>query len=275
MPRSRSTSSYGYQKNAIPLPSSLNIATGQYTTFFNPYNERYNFFKHQEVLRVDYNINQKTNFFFRWVDDSQQEQYHNLFDYADYPILPEFRKKPGSSWSWNLINVISPTLTNEFIFSYNHLTQVVDIVPGTPTATYDRDQLGFTFQQLYPLANVDNRAPVLNNCCNGTFTGGSFRPSWHSEARMFTWTDNVTKVLGPHTVKFGMFFDYNEAGQQPSWTIRHSSTSAPARPTRTTQETIWAMFSQVTTTNCSKVTGSFSGPSVFINSSFMARIAGK
>ena len=209
--------SFGYQKSAIPLPSSLNTATGQYTTFFNPYNERYNFFKHQEVLRVDYNINQKTNFFFRWVDDSQQEQYHNLFDYADYPILPEFRKKPGSSWSWNLVNVISPTITNEFIFSYNHLTQVVDIVPGTDKATYDRDELGFTFQQLYPLANVDNRAPVLNNCCNGTFTGGSFRPSWHSEARMFTWTDNVTKVVGPHTVKFGMFFDYNQAGQQPSW----------------------------------------------------------
>src|SRR5262249_58545282 len=34
----------------------------------------------------------------------------------------------------------------------------------------------------------------------------------------FTWTDNVTKVTGPHTLKFGAFFDYNQAGQQPSWT---------------------------------------------------------
>lgn len=206
----------GYQANAKPDPNTIN-SQGVAQKFFNAYNERYNFFKHQEVLRVDYNVNAKTNFFFRWVDDSQQEQYHNLFDFADYPILPEYRKKPGSSWSWNLINVISPTLTNEFIFSYNHLTQVVDIVPGTPTSTYNRDQLGFTFQQLYPLANVDNRAPVLNNCCNGTFTGGDFRPSWHSEARQFTWTDNVTKAAGPHTLKFGMFFDYNQAGQQPSW----------------------------------------------------------
>jgi Carboxypeptidase regulatory-like domain/TonB-dependent Receptor Plug Domain len=190
---------------------------GQFQKVFVPYNETYTLFKHQEVVRVDYNINQKTNFFFRWVDDSQTENYHNLFDFADYPILPEYRKKPGSSWSWNLVNVISPTMTNEFIFSYNHLTQLVDIVPGTPKSSYDRDLLGFTFQQLYPGSNLDNRAPVLNNCCNGTFTGGSFHPGWASEARQFTWTDNVTKVWGAHTFKTGVFFEYNQAGQQPVW----------------------------------------------------------
>jgi hypothetical protein len=207
----------GYQANAVPDPNTIN-PEGVAQKFFNPFNERYTFRKHQEVARIDWNINAKTNFFFRWVDDSQQEQFHNLFDFADYPILPEFRKKPGSSWSWNLINVISPTTTNEFIFSYNHLTQVVDIVPGTSKATYDRTQLGFTFQELFPLSNVDNRAPVLDNCCNGTFTGGSFHPSWHSEARQFTWTDNLTKVFGSHIFKTGVFFSYNQAGQQPVWT---------------------------------------------------------
>jgi TonB-dependent Receptor Plug Domain len=211
-----------YLPGFIPDPSSINNRPAALggpldSKVFVPYNETYTLFKHQEVIRYDWNINPKTNFFFRWVDDSQTENYHNLFDFADYPVLPEFRKKPGSSWSWNLVNVISPTMTNEFIFSYNHLTQVVDIAPGTPTSTYDFNQLGFTFQQLYPNSNLDNRAPVLNDCCNGTFTGGSFHPGWHSEARQFTWTDNVTKVLGPHTVKFGVFYDYNQAGQQPVW----------------------------------------------------------
>ena len=207
-----------YLPGSVPDPGTVNAATGLAQKYFVPYNETYHFNKHQEVIRIDYNINAKTNFFFRWVDDSQMEQYHNLFDFADYPILPEFRKKPGSSWSWNLVNVISPTTTNEFIFSYNHLTQVVDIVPGTPKSVYDRTALGFTFQELYPLSNLDNRAPVLNNCCNGTFTGGSFHPGWHSEARTFTWTDNLTKVFGPHTFKAGVFYEYNQAGQQPVWT---------------------------------------------------------
>jgi hypothetical protein len=202
-----------YGPGAIPIGG--NPVTAQ--KFFIPFNETYTLFKHQEVIRYDWNVNSKTNFFFRWVDDSQAENYHNLFDFADYPILPEFRKKPGSSWSWNLVNVISPTTTNEFIFSYNHLTQAVDIAPGTPRSVYDRTSLGFSFQELYPSSNLDNRAPVLNDCCNGTFTGGSFHPGWHSEARQFTWTDNVTKVLGAHIVKFGVFYDYNQAGQQPVW----------------------------------------------------------
>jgi TonB-dependent Receptor Plug Domain len=203
-----------YRGFAGLLPDPKTGDTGQ---VFVPYNETYTLFKRQLVTRFDWNINQKTDFFFRWVDDAQTENYHNLFDYADYPILPEFRKKPGSSWSWNLVNTISPTITNEFIFSYNHLTQVVDIQPGTPTSTYGLSDLGFTFQQLYPGSNLTNRAPVLNNCCNGTFTGGSFHPGWASEARQFTWTDNLSKVMGAHTLKFGVFFDYNQAGQQPVW----------------------------------------------------------
>ncbi len=198
---------------AVPFNGTATAAQ----KYFVPYNETYTLFKRQLVTRYDWNVNDKTNFFFRWVDDAQTEQYHNLFDYADYPILPEFRKKPGSSWSWNLVNTISPTLTNEFIFSYNHLTQVVDIQPGTSRSAYGFSELGFTFQQLYPGSNVDNRAPVIT-CCNGTLTGQSFHPGWASEARQFTWTDNVSKVLGPHTLKFGVFFDYNQAGQQPVWT---------------------------------------------------------
>lgn len=209
--------------NAVPDTASPSGAgtpgAGQFRRVFIPFNETYTLFKHQEVIRLDYNINAKTNFFFRWVDDSQTENFHNLFDFGDYPILPEFRKKPGSSWSWNLVNVITPTLTNEFIFSYNHLTQVVDIAPGTPKAAFDRNTLGFTFSEMFPNSNLDNRAPVMvrNPNTQDTFAGGTFHPGWHSEARMFTWTDNVTKVSGPHTFKTGVFFEYNQAGQQPVW----------------------------------------------------------
>ncbi|MGC2198049.1 MAG: carboxypeptidase regulatory-like domain-containing protein [Terriglobales bacterium] len=41
--------SQGYQPNAIPDPSTVNPATGLATRFFNPFNERYNFKKHQEA----------------------------------------------------------------------------------------------------------------------------------------------------------------------------------------------------------------------------------
>jgi hypothetical protein len=201
------------------LPGFFALTGNQSDRVRVPFHDIYRFRKNQHVVRVDFNVNSKTNFFFRWVDDSQRESDQGgLFGFADYPILPQFRKKPGASWSWNLVNVITPTMTNEFIFSYNHLTQLVDIDDTVPTSYYDRDALGFTFPEIYPLSNVRNRFPNLGPCCQGNFTGAIFQPTWASEARTFTWTDNVTKVFGPHTFKTGVFFDYNQAGQQPTWT---------------------------------------------------------
>ena len=42
-------------------------------------------------------------------------------------------------------------MTNEFIFGYNHLTQLVDIADGVSPDNYDRDKLGFTFKSSIPM----------------------------------------------------------------------------------------------------------------------------
>ncbi|MBO0799973.1 MAG: carboxypeptidase regulatory-like domain-containing protein, partial [Blastocatellia bacterium] len=196
---------------AAPTPGSPELVR-----VFNQ--DSYVLSKRQEVARIDYNINEKNNFFFRWVDDSQDEnQGLGLFSGNSYPVLPQFRKKPGSSWSWNLISTVSPTITNEFIFGYNHLTQLVDIKPGTDPATYDRDQLGFTFPELFPAANIRNKFPDFN-CGIGACNFSTFANDWASEARQFAWTDNVTIAHGRHTFKTGGLFNMNRNGQQPAWT---------------------------------------------------------
>ncbi|MGH9351652.1 MAG: carboxypeptidase regulatory-like domain-containing protein [Terriglobia bacterium] len=185
-----------------------------------PFQNIYSFQKAQLVTRIDFIASPKTNFFFRWVNDSQHEQQPTgIFSFLEQPILPMYRKKPGSSWEWNLVNVITPTLTNEAIFSYNHLTQEVAIQPSVAASSYSLNSLGFTFQQLYPNSNLSDRFPTIGPCCNeGSFGMSVFPPGWLSEARTYDWTDNVTKVSGPHTIMAGVFFDYNQAGQQPAWT---------------------------------------------------------
>jgi hypothetical protein len=183
--------------------------------FIIPFQDSYHFNKHQEVVRYDWNINAKTNFFFRWVDDSQREsQQFGIFSTNTIPALPQFRKKPGSSWSWNLVNVISPSITNEFVFGYNHLTQVVDV--DTTPQNYDKTLLGFTYRDLYTAPNIRNLRPSFNAASN--LNTQPFPSGWTSEARAFTWTDNLSKIAGSHAIKTGVFFDYNQAGQQPSWT---------------------------------------------------------
>jgi len=203
-----------YLKPFYKTGAFLDKTPGNAGQFIVPFQDNYTFTKDQKIVRYDWNINAKTNFFFRWVDDSQREaQQFGIFSWGTFPGVPEYRKKPGSSWSWNLVNVISPSVTNEFIFGYNHLTQVVDL--SEAQSVTDKTGLGFTYGDLFPSANIRNLVPgVVADF--GRLVHQSFMPGWTSEARQFTWTDNVTKTTGPHVVKFGVFFDYNQAGQQPA-----------------------------------------------------------
>jgi len=223
-----------YPNNAVPqsqwakntpaflkVINQLNYASGtpipgQPDVVRVPYQDTYSFNKNAKVLRVDYNVNARTNFFFRWADDAQSEQTgRGVFATNTYPVFPEYRKKPGASWSWNLINTLSPTMTNEAIFTYNHLTQIVDVVPGTDTSTYDRAKLGFTFQELYPAANVSNKFPKFTA---GSLNFNNFAAGWLSEGKTYAFTDNLTKIVGSHTIKTGIFWNRNDNVQQPGWT---------------------------------------------------------
>ncbi len=186
-----------------------------------PLNDSYLFYKNAKVARVDYNLSAKTNVFVRWADDAQNESTGlGIFTTTSYPVFPEYRKKPGASWSANVVSVVSPSMTNEFIFAYNHLTQVVDVVPGTDPATYDRDKLGFTFKELYTGVNLDNKFPSFSGCAtNGGACGfSSFDAGWFSEGRTFAITDNYTIHHNKHAFKFGIFANKNLNGQEPTWT---------------------------------------------------------
>jgi hypothetical protein len=112
-------------------------------------------------------------------------------------------------------NPIAPTLTNEAIFTYNHLTQVVNVTDIQPNQ-YHESALGFTFQDPFPSSNTLNRLPSFNS--GGYATVSPFPPNWVSEGKTYAFTDNISKVAGRHTLKFGTYINKNVNGQQPAWT---------------------------------------------------------
>lgn len=182
------------------------------------FQDTYQFNKEGKVARVDWTINERNNFFFRWADDANhEEQGLGIFASTPYPVFPQFRRKPGSSWSYNLVNVLSPSTTNEFIFSYNRLTQLVDVQDDANQALYDRTSLGFSFPEFFPSSNLRNRFPRFN-CGIASCNYPGFPAGWLSEAKQFAWSDNVSWHKGSHNFKFGGFFNMNLNGQQPSWT---------------------------------------------------------
>ena len=201
-----------------------------------PYQDNYNFDKDQKALRVDYAISSRMNAFFRWVADAQSEgQQFGIFSGNSFPVLPQFRAKPGSSYALNVVNTISPTSTNEVILTYNHLTQVVDIQGSVPQSNYDLGALGFSFQQLYPASNIQNTFPRISASPSYTsYNGGGFNiapfpPGWRSEGQTYAITDNFTKILGNHTLKLGAFFNANVNHQQPYWTYAPDLNFNPSR----------------------------------------------
>ena len=183
------------------------------------FQDTYTFTKNQYVARIDYSFGPKANAFFRYVDDRQQEsQGFGIFSGNSFPVLPQYRKKPGKSYAWSLVNVISPTLTNEVSVGWLHLTQEVNIVPGTSKNLYDKTALGFNYTDLYPSTNTLNLAPNINTGESSPYINISpFSSGWVSTGNTVVATDDVTKILGNHVIKFGLFADLNENGQEGTW----------------------------------------------------------
>ena len=187
-----------------------------------PYDVLYDFKKDQDVVRVDFHLSSSTSMFFRAVTDQQRESNpRGIFSTQTFPVIPMFREKPGQSYSFNLYNVVSPTITNELIVGLTNLDQVVDKEDGLATSQYDRDQLGFQVGDLYPTGahggpvNIANKFP--NFTCGTNCAFAPFPLTWRSEAPELAITDNLTWLRGDHTWKTGVFFNIAFKAQQPSW----------------------------------------------------------
>ena len=175
--------------------------------------------KDQDLLRVDYAISSRFNSFFRWVNDYQKESFQNgIWGNQPFPIQPQARPKPGSSWSWNLVSTFTPTLASETVLSYNHQSQSLSVIGDNPISI---DKLGATFPQLYPATNITNSIP---NVTAGPINFSLGDPGWHNWGKDYALTENITKVLNAHTLKFGAYINRDDKAQTATWPMNANIT---------------------------------------------------
>ncbi len=195
------------------LPASPGIAGAVRWYFINPDKLR----KDQDLLRVDYNLSTRTTTYFRWVNDYQLNQVvGSIWGGNSWPVANQERPKPGSSWSWNIVNTLSPTLASETILSYNHQSQKL---AATGTLA-DRDAQGVTFTQLYPFTNVANYLPDFNVTGNNNTPGVNMtwgNPGWHNDGKDYALTENLSWVKASHTFKFGFYYNRDNKKQTGTW----------------------------------------------------------
>ena len=209
---------------SIPGFTSLAAAPNPgYVRYF--YNNPSKLEKDQDLARVDYAVSSKMNTFFRWVNDYQKEQNQNgIWTGEPFPIQPQERPKPGSSWSWNIVNTFTPSIAAETILAYNHQSQSLSVIGDNPL---DRNKLGVTFPQLYPATNLTNSVPSVSASPISYSIGD---PGWHNDGKDYALTENLSFIRGTHTMKFGYYYNRDNKKQTATWPmngdINFNSTSS-------------------------------------------------
>ena len=203
-----------------PTPNSNPNATGGYN-WTNDLTFSQN--NHQWMSRVDYNISDSTKLFVRYNLQREQQPFPmQLWSTATtqqlpYPT-PVIGKNRSDSVTASLTHVFSPTMTNEFVFGYTFI--------GFPNvfqdpSKVDRTKVGFNYKGLYkngvvqiPNFGGGSEASQINNYGGfeiGGPTAGLYANKWMPSA-----SDTVSKVVGTHTLKAGIFFEYIRNAQPAS-----------------------------------------------------------
>jgi len=167
--------------------------------------------RRENIYRGDYNINDKWRFYSRFIKTkSEQDRAYGQWN-ADYniPFAPMNFGNPGWSWVNNLTTTINPTLTNEFIFGSSKNVLNIDPVDQT----FDRAKLGLAYKMPFggdKLGLVQNwRFGGVPNAPFTAFNGTPFR-NFNNTIDI---TDNVTKVMGAHTMKAGIYLHKSRKDQ--------------------------------------------------------------
>lgn len=173
--------------------------------------------------KVDYAISDNTKLSVSYARQIENDQHPISIWWAPQWTLPYpspvVAKTTSQAIMSNLTHVFSPTMTNEFVFT---LARYINPSTLQNPKAVDRNALGFNVTGLFGhttkqipqfLAPWGGSFPDIREFSfDGSFNGGAFGGLKRDPAIY----DNFTKVLGPHTFKFGMYWDTSENIQSSS-----------------------------------------------------------
>lgn len=204
--------------------------------------------RRENSIRVDYNLSEKTRMFVRYTRDSDQQiqPYGNGWTSGqNFPLTPTiFKQAPAFNGTLNVTTTLSPTLTNEFVFggSQNNLT----LNPQDPTAG-TLSGIGLTFKPPYTypssqFVNIEFR--TVTGYANSTNVNASTplglpginaydRFPYKNSNTTFDFYDNVSKVIGTHTTKAGIYIQRSRKDQAAGNSLRIIFNNNAANPNNT------------------------------------------
>jgi Carboxypeptidase regulatory-like domain/TonB-dependent Receptor Plug Domain len=193
--------------NFYPLPNFTDNAGHNYVYSVLRPNDR-----NQLIGRFDYSLSDKTKLYVRLAREHEVQGFPRglWWDSSNYELPGKLQSKNlGRSVVVNLTNIISPSMTNEVLFSASKLQLNYDFADPDKVsyAALGLDKVGF-----FPGSNPYVPTSIL------TWGSGDLHSAygypilaWNDS---FAITDNLTKVSGSHFLKFGAFIEQANKRQQ-------------------------------------------------------------
>jgi hypothetical protein len=183
----------------VPAPTRGSGADSYFTSSaVSPTNWR------EELVRIDHSFSDTERIFFHYIHDSWNTiTPTSLWSGDNFPTEQTNFVGPGTSFTFHTASNVSPTLLNEFTFSYT-----ADHIFLTPSGYWQRPS-SMTMTSLFnngydgklPGVSIDNGSPY-----GGGFTAdiGGDAP-WTNANPTYTFRDQIAKIWGSHNVYIGAY----------------------------------------------------------------------
>ena len=172
----------------------------------------------EQLIRIDHNLSNNYRLTFRYIHDSWQTVVPNPLwgnSTASFQNVTTTFLGPGTSFVARLNANITPTLLNEFVASYtgDHIILSTGGPVALPSGFYAG--MGHIFDN-----GFGNKLPAINFGSNNAYGGSWGQDSgyfpWHNANPTYTYRDNMTKVVGTHTLTFGAYFVFAQKNEANS-----------------------------------------------------------
>jgi len=158
----------------------------------------------QELLKIDQNFTDKDRFFFHFIHDSWNTiTPTSLWSGDSFPTVGTNFIGPGVSWVAHQVDNITPTLLNEFTFSYttDHIFLTPEGVWQRPSSMTMTGLFDNGFGGKLPGMSINNGSPY-----GGGFTADAAGWPWNNANPTYTYRDQIAKIWGAHNIYAGFYF---------------------------------------------------------------------
>ena len=198
-----------------PLPNA-SVAGGNFV--FEPPNP---LDSNQYIYKVDYNLSEKHQIAVHYLRDYytslQQTNQTATFD----------RNIPGTNASAKWTYVANPTTVNTFQFTFTgNVIRQVNFQPNPVFLTdYSRQANGIDYPMIY-----GNETSIPSIAISGFNSLTTTPRQWNNFNRIFQFKDDFSKVLGSHTLKFGVLVMRSRKNQDNQPAINGTFNFSPGHP---------------------------------------------